>query len=62
MSGHSSQKSKSIASKKNPRKGRVDLKAQVDLLSVPNETTEDHILLEIRKFIASAIFLNSQAA
>ena len=62
MSGHSSQKSKSIASKKNPRKGRVDLKAQVDLLSVPNETTEDHILLEIRKFIASAIFFNSQAA
>ena len=33
-----------------------------DLLHVPNETTEDRILLEIRKFIASAIFFNSQAA
>jgi len=32
------------------------------LLTVPNETTEDRILLEIRKFIASAIFFNSQAA
>jgi DNA-binding MarR family transcriptional regulator len=32
------------------------------VLSVPNETTEDRIIYEIRKFIASAIFFNSQAA
>ena len=32
------------------------------LLHVPSETTEDRILLEIRKFIAAAIFFNSQAA
>ena len=32
------------------------------LLTPPGETTEDRILLEIRKFIASAIFFNSQAA
>ena len=33
-----------------------------DLLHVPNETIEDRIILEIRKFITSAIFFNSQAA
>ena len=37
-------------------------KLRLDLLHVPSETTEDRILLEIRKFIASAIFFNSQAA
>ena len=37
-------------------------KRSLDLLHVPNETTEDRILLEIRKFIAAAIFFNSQAA
>lgn len=62
MSSHSSQKSKSIAAKKRSRKSPVDLKAHADLLSVRNESTEDRILLEIRKFIAAAIFFNSQAA
>ena len=37
-------------------------KPRLDLLSVPSETTEDRILFEIRKFIAAAIFFNSQAA
>ena len=37
-------------------------KRALALLHVPSETTEDRILLEIRKFIASAIFFNSQAA
>jgi DNA-binding MarR family transcriptional regulator len=37
-------------------------KRGMDLLHVPLETTEDRILFEIRKFIASAIFFNSQAA
>jgi DNA-binding MarR family transcriptional regulator len=37
-------------------------KRSLDLLRVPNETTEDRILLEIRKFIAASIFFNSQAA
>ena len=34
----------------------------IDLLHVPSETIEDRIVFEIRKFIASAIFFNSQAA
>lgn len=67
MSSHSSQKSKSSAAKKSSRNSSaglssVALKAHADLLSVRNETTEDRVLLEIRKFIASAIFFNSQAA
>ena len=62
MSSHSSQKSKSISAKKSPRKSSVHLKAQADLLTIRNETTEDRVILEIRKFIASAIFFNSQAA
>lgn len=37
-------------------------KRGADLLHVPVETTEDRIVFEIRKFIASAIFFNSQAA
>ena len=37
-------------------------KRDLDLLHVPNETTEDRILLEMRKFIAASIFFNSQAA
>lgn len=37
-------------------------KRSFDLLHVPNETTEDRVLLEIRKFIAASIFFNSQAA
>jgi DNA-binding MarR family transcriptional regulator len=32
------------------------------LAAPPSETTEDRIILEIRKFIASSIFFNSQAA
>jgi DNA-binding MarR family transcriptional regulator len=32
------------------------------LVNPPSDTTEDRILLEIRKFIAAAIFFNSQAA
>jgi DNA-binding MarR family transcriptional regulator len=66
MSSHSSQKSKSISAKSRRKSSvglsSVALKAHADLLSVRNETTEDRILLEIRKFIASAIFFNSQAA
>jgi len=45
-------------STRTPAKGKRGL----DLLHVPTETTEDRIVFEIRKFIASAIFFNSQAA
>ncbi len=62
MSSRSSQKSKSMAAKKSRRKSPVHLNAHADLLSVPKETVEDRILYEIRKFIAAAIFFNSQAA
>jgi len=37
-------------------------KPALDLLHVPNETTEDRIIFEIRKFIAASVFFNSQAA
>jgi len=45
-------------SARTPAKGKRGL----DLLHVPSETTEDRIVFEIRKFIASAIFFNAQAA
>jgi DNA-binding MarR family transcriptional regulator len=48
----SAQKSQSSAQKKRGQ----------DLLHVPSKTTEDRIVLEIRKFIAASIFFNSQAA
>src|SRR5580698_1181817 len=46
------------------KKSRISSREKrgLDLLRVPNETTEDRILLEIRKFIAASIFFNSQAA
>jgi DNA-binding MarR family transcriptional regulator len=47
---------------KNSPRTHAKSKSQRDPLSVPTETTEDRILYEIRKFIASAIFFNSQAA
>jgi MarR family transcriptional regulator, organic hydroperoxide resistance regulator len=62
MSSASSKKSKSAAAKKRSRRSSLQLKAQADLLSVRNESTEDRILFEIRKFIAASIFFNSQAA
>ena len=62
MSSRSSQKSKSRAAQKTRRKAPVHLNADADLLSVRKESVEDRILYEIRRFIASAIFFNSQAA
>ena len=47
--------------RRKPAKAK-DSPAADSLLAVRNETTEDRIVLEIRKFIASAIFFNSQAA
>jgi MarR family transcriptional regulator, organic hydroperoxide resistance regulator len=62
MSRASSKKSKSVSPKKRSRKSPVQFKAQADLLTVRNDSTEDRILFEIRKFIAASIFFNSQAA
>jgi MarR family transcriptional regulator, organic hydroperoxide resistance regulator len=62
MSSASARKSKSAPAKKKSAKRPLKLKAQSDLLSVRKDSTEDRILFEIRKFIASAIFFNSQAA
>jgi DNA-binding MarR family transcriptional regulator len=50
-----------FVTKKSSRPSSQEKRA-FDLLHVPNETTEDRVILEIRKFIASAIFFNSQAA
>lgn len=52
-------KSPSVSASKKPS---AKEKRGADLLHVPVETTEDRIVFEIRKFIASAIFFNSQAA
>jgi DNA-binding MarR family transcriptional regulator len=55
-------KKKLVTKLRGVRKNPGKLKSVSALLTPPNETTEDRILLEIRKFIASAIFFNSQAA
>jgi DNA-binding MarR family transcriptional regulator len=62
MSSASSKKSKPAPAKKTSPKSSLSLKAHADLLKVPSDSTEDRVLLEIRKFIAASIFFNSQAA
>ena len=56
----------STPAKKNSRKKSVDLKAHAErdgLATLPAPVTAaDRIVLEIRKFIASSIFFNAQAA
>jgi MarR family transcriptional regulator, organic hydroperoxide resistance regulator len=57
----SSPSKKKLVTKKSPRLAARE-KQGLELLHVPKETIEDRIIFEIRKFITSAIFFNSQAA